>query len=112
LTSVLNPRTISNILGQEPFGTPLVDENGKTLVSILLGQFVNHDLEKNAHVNEHTKDFSHIDIDPNDPICYLPVGGGRPSTENTCPENPNFLYRPSAGEVIDGQFRVRNQATP
>lgn len=107
-----NPRNISNHLGSQPINAnPALDENESTMVSILFGQFVNHDLEKNSFQNEFDLVFDFIPIDPNDPICFFPVGGGPPSSDNLCPDSPTIGFRPSDGEYIDGRFEVRNEAT-
>jgi peroxidase len=107
----LNPRFISNSLGQQSRETPL-DQTEKTMFTVMFGQFINHDLERNAHVNKFARDFEEVPIDPLDPICFVrPGGGGPPLTESRCDDNPNFLYRKSEGDIIDGQFEVRNEAS-
>jgi len=106
----LNPRTISNALGEQLTDTPK-DENGENMITVLFGQFVNHDLERNAVIDEFEQIFDFIYFDTNDPICFVPIGGGRPLTESRCPDPASVRFRQSAGTLIDDEFEVRNEAT-
>ena len=108
----LHPRTISNALGSQN-NPPIIDENQMTMMTVLFGQFVNHDLEKNAVHNEFVREFDEIPIDPNDPLCFLSVGRpkGPPLATSRCDDSSHLEIRPSKGSMVDDVFQVINEAT-
>jgi hypothetical protein len=102
---------ISNLLADER--VTALDPTPHNLLSVMFGQFVNHDLEANALANP-TPANAIVITAPDDPFCFVsPAIPSSGPTANICGPGSRLLipFQPTIGTTVNNLFTTVNQGT-